>query len=159
MIPNAPWILHGEAIVFLASPFRLRLLVNYYDSPVGSYLEHALAEMTVLGPHISQMSVNWEDSRRGGREIWGFPKVLELLRWKRSGSRFEFRRGTEILRLRAWGPHFPLALSFWTVQFLDEEPVRVPGRISGKARLGFRGRQVALILDEFELKIEAPHPL
>lgn len=158
-IPSAPWVLHGEAAAFLSAPFQVRLLVNYRDSPVGPYLEHAGAKMTIRGPHVFQMSVNLEASKRGGRAIWGFPKELETLRWEKSGSRVEFRRESQVFRLRAFGPRFPLALRFWTIQFRDETPVRVPGEISGTARWGFRGRQLALVLDEFEMKIEASQPL
>ena len=158
-IPPAPWVLHGEAVAFLAAPFRVRLLVRYSDSPVGPYLEHALAKMTRRGPHVFEMSVNLEESKRGGREIWGFPKELETLNWKKSASRVEFRRETQVFRLRAFGPRFPLALRFWTVQFLNQRPVRVPGKLSATAHLAFRGRQIALILDEFEMTIEPPHPL
>ncbi len=154
--PSAPWILHGEAVAFLAAPIRLRLLVRYSASPVGSYLEHALVKMTARGPHVFEMGVNLEASKRGGREIWGFPKELETLKWNRSGSRREFRRESEVFRVRAMGPRFSLALSFWTVQFLNQKPVRVPGKIAARARLGFRGRQLALVLDDFEMTIGAP---
>ncbi len=159
LIPDAPWILHGEAIAMLASPFSVRLLVNYRDSPVGPYCEHALAQMTWRGPHVFQMSVDLNASKIGGRTIWGFPKTLENLGWKTCENRVEFWRQRQIFRVRKIGPSFPLALSFWTIQNLNGADVRVPGRIRARARFGFRGRQIALFIEDFWMKFEAPLPL
>ncbi len=155
-IPDAPWQLQGEAVAFLASPTSLRLLVRYDNSPVGPYLEHALATLTWRGPHVFQMSVDLEDSMIGGREIWGFPKTLESLDWTEDENRVIFRREGQTFRVRAFGPSFSLALSFWTVQQKGEDWVRVPGVIGGRARLGFRGRQLALVLRSFWMEIEEP---
>lgn len=157
-IPNAPWKLRGEAVALLASPFVARLLVKYEQSPVGAYDEHALATLTARGPHVFQMSVNLEASRRGGREIWGFPKTLEFLNWKRSGQRIEFEREEQIFRVRAFGPQWNFALPFWTAQQKDGAWLRVPGHIKARAQLGFRGRQLALVLRSFEMRIEPPQP-
>ncbi len=159
LIPGAPWVLHGEAALFLASPFRARLLVNYRDSPVGPYLEHALCEVTRRGPHVFQMSVDLEASKTGGREIWGFPKTLENLGWKRRGAGLEFRRESQKFRLRIVGPSFPLALAFFTIQNLRGADVRVPGNIRARARIGFRGRQIAVFVEDFEMKFNGPVPL
>ena len=159
MIPDAPWILHGEAIALLASPFSLRLLVDYRDSPVGPYREHALAQMTWRGPHVFQMSVDLEASKIGGRTIWGFPKALEYLAWIRCENRVEFRRESQIFRVRKMGPSFPIALAFWTIQNLNGADVRVPGQIRARARLGFRGRQIALCVEDFWMKFDAPASL
>lgn len=155
-IPDAPWILHGEAALLLASPFCARLLVNYRDSPVGPYREHALARLTSRGPHVFQMSVDLKASMLGGRQIWGFPKTLETLSWEKRGDHLEFQRETLKFRLRAVGPSFPLALRFWTVQNLNGQSVRVPGQIRARARLAFRGRQIALVVEDFRMKFEAP---
>lgn len=159
MIPNAPWILRGEAIAFLASPLSVRLLVNYRDSPVGPYREHALAQMTKRGPHVFQMSVDLEASKIGGRTIWGFPKTLENLSWKTRGQHTLFRRESQVFRVRKIGPSFPIALSFWTVQNLNGQDVRVPGQIRARARLGFRGRQFALCIEDFWMRFEAPQAI
>jgi len=155
-IPDAPWILRGEAVAFLASWRAARLLVRYEESPVGFYLEHALSTLTRRGPHVFQMSVNLEASRRGGREIWGFPKTLETLAWKIKGNRIAFRRENQTFHVRTLGPTFPLTLPFWTAQQKAEEWVRVPGNIKARARLGFRGQQLALVLTSFEMRIGAP---
>jgi len=155
-IPGAPWTLRGQAVAFLASPPSVRLLVHYLESPVGAYDEHALATLTRRGPHVFQMSVNLEDSMIGGRTIWGFPKTLESLAWSRSGNRVSFRRESREFRVRALGPMFPLVLPFWTAQQKDGVWNRVPGHIQGRARLAFRGPQLALWLDSFSMTIEPP---
>lgn len=155
-LPPAPWHLTGQAVAFLASPLTVRLLVNYQNSPVGPYLEHALVRPTWRGPHVFQMGVTCEASLRGGREIWGFPKTLENLSWNRSGTRIIFRRETQTFRVRACGPRFPLASSFWAIQNHNGQTVCVPGRIRATAQLAFQGRQIALFLPTFEMTIEAP---
>lgn len=155
-IPGAPWQLQGEAVAFLASPFSVRLLVRYASSPVGPYLEHALATLVRRGPHVFQMSVDLEDSMIGGREIWGFPKTLESLGWSEGGNRIVFRRESQIFRVRAFGPSFSLVTPFWTAQQKGEQWLRVPGKIGGRARLAFRGRQLALVLSSFWMEIEEP---
>ena len=155
-VPDAPWRLRGEAVAFLAKPLTVRLLVHYAQSPVGPYDEHALATLTRRGPHVFQMSVNLEASRIGGRRIWGFPKTIENVLWKRDGSRVSFRREGVRFDIRAFGPRFPVALPFWTAQQKDDGWVRVPGHIRAWARLAFRGPQLALVLDEFEMEILPP---
>ncbi len=155
-IPPAPWHLTGQAVAFLASPLVLRLLVKYRSSPVGPYLEHALAIPTLRGPRVTQMSVDSELSKIGGRTIWGYPKTLEQLSWQRDGDRLIFRRENQTFRLRLWGPMFPLLLPFWTVQTLNGADVRVPAQLKATARLAFRGRQMALFLEEFAMTFEPP---
>jgi hypothetical protein len=134
----------------------VRLLVNYHQSPVGPYLEHALAKMTWRGPSVVQMSVDSEASKRGGRENWGYPKTIESLGWTSEKGSIVFCRESSKFRIRKMGPRFPVALPFWTIQELNGVLVRVPARLRGAARLGFRGRQLALILDEFEMVFEGP---
>ncbi len=156
LVPGAPWILRGEAVAFLASPTSVRLLVHYLESPVGAYDEHALATLTKRGPHVFQMSVNLVESMIGGRAIWGFPKTLEALEWKQNGKRITFAREKQRFRVRALGPTFFLALPFWTAQEKDGVWNRVPGCIKGRARLAFRGLQLALFLESFSMTIEPP---
>lgn len=158
-IPPAPWTLTGQAVAFLAGPLRARLLVNYASSPVGPYLEHALSVPTLRGPRVVQMSVDLEASRVGGRKIWGYPKTLEILSWQREGDRLVFRREDQIFRLRIWGPSFPIAFPFWTVQTLDGADVRVPANIKARARLASRGRQIALFVEDFEMRFEPPQSI
>ena len=158
-IPPAPWHLTGQAAAFLAAPTTLRLLVNYASSPVGPYLEHALSVPTHLGPRVIQMSVNSELSKIGGRAIWGYPKTLEVLSWWRNGERLIFRRENQEFRLRLCGPSFPIAAPFWTVQTLNGADVRVPAKLQATARLAFRGRQMAIFLEEFAMTFEPPQAI
>ena len=158
-IPPAPWHLTGQAVAFLASPLQMRLLVNYTSSPVGPYLEHALSVPTRLGPRVVQMSVNLEASKIGGREIWGYPKTLEHLSWQRDGNRLVFRRENQTFRLRICGPSFPVAAPFWTIQTLNGANVRVPAHLEATARLAFRGRQIALFLEEFSMTFNPPQQI
>ena len=155
-IPDAPWVLRGEAMLLLASPFCARLLVNYRDSPVGPYREHALAKMTWRGPHIFQMSVDLTASKTGGRMIWGFPKELEDLGWQNWEDRVRFRRKSQLFRMRKVGPSFPIALPFWTVQNLRGAHVRVPGQIRARVKVAFSGRQIALSIEDFQMKFDGP---
>lgn len=158
-IPPPPWVLHGEAVAFLAPRYRWRLLVKYRQSPVGPYDEHALVILTWRGPSVVQMGVDSEASMIGGRRNWGYPKVLERLFWRSKGKNIVFLRNGKTFRIRKSCLSFPLALPFWTIQQLNGQVVRVPAKLRGKARFGFRGRQLALILDEFEMRFEAPQPL
>lgn len=158
-IPRAPWHLTGQAVAFLAAPLTLRLLVNYASSPVGPYLEHALSVPTWLGPRVVQMSVDSPASKIGGREIWGYPKTLENLSWQRDGNRLIFHRENQTFHLRICGPSFPVALPFWTIQTLDSADVRVPARIRARVKLAFRGRQIALFVEEFAMVFEPPQAL
>lgn len=158
-IPPAPWHLTGQAVAFLAAPLTLRLLVNYRSSPVGPYLEHALSIPTWLGPRVTQMSVDLEASMIGGHKIWGYPKTLEQLSWLRDGDKLIFRRENQTFRLRIWGPTFPIAAPFWTIQTLDGENVRVPAQLKARARLAFRGRQIAIFLEDFAMTFEPPQPV
>ena len=155
----APWILTGQAVAFLAGPTTLRLLVNYASSPVGPYLEHALSVATWRGPRVVQMSVNSEASKLGGRAIWGYPKSLEQLSWRRDGDRLVFRRESQTFRLRIRGASFPVAAPFWTIQTLNGADVRVPASIKARARLAWHGRQLAIFLEQFEMKFEPPQPI
>lgn len=141
-VPSAPWKLKGQAAAWLEG-FGLRLWVRYSDSPVGAYDEWALVKLTIRGPSVVEMWVDSENSRRGGRGNWGFPK--ELAQFK-----------TDFRGPRGFGISFPIRARFWTAQSLDGKTVKVPGEIVGRARLAFRGRQVAICLEEFSLKVEVP---
>ena len=158
-IPPAPWHLTGQAVAFLAAPSMLRLLVNYASSPVGPYLEHALAIPTWRGPRVVQMSVDSELSKIGGRAIWGYPKTLENLSWTRENKHLIFRRQNQTFRLRICGPSVPIVAPFWTIQTLDGAAVRVPARIEARARVAFRRRQIALFVERFAMIFEPPQTL
>lgn len=154
-----PWVLTGQAACFMQAPFQVRLLVNYEYSPVGPYVEHGLVRWSPGGPHVFQMSVTSPDSVVAGRANWGFPKVLEPLKWHNDGKRIQFSGHGEPVNLKPWGPRLPLKLKFSCIQDLHGQRVQVKGRISARGRLAWRGRQLALLLDGFQMHIEAAQPL
>lgn len=154
-LPQPPWTLTGNAALLLSKSGGVAL-VHYESSPVGSYNEWARGVWTPRGPRVVEMAVTSEDSKRAGRENWGFPKQLESLCWQQHGAHIEFRRDAEIYRLRACGPQFLFRVQFFCVQTLNDQEVRVPFRIEGKARMAWRGRQIALLLHDFVFDVEAP---
>jgi hypothetical protein len=153
-----PWRLSGSMALLLSKRGAV-MVVHYESSPVGPYDEWAVGVLTRRGPRIVEMLVTSEDSRRGGRENWGFPKELASLQWRQLGKHLEFQTVREIYRLRAWGPGFPLSAKGFCVQTLNGQEVRVPMQIQGRARLAWRGRQIALLIEEFVFNVEGPEKL
>ena len=154
-LPQTPWHLTGSAALLLSKSGGVAL-VHYENSPVGAYDEWARGVWTVRGPRVVEMPVTSDEARIGGIENWGFPKQLANLRWQQNGQRIEFHKGAQIFNLRAFGPRFPISLCFFCVQTLHQQQVRVPFKIKGTARLAWRGRQIALLLEEFVFDVEAP---
>jgi hypothetical protein len=105
------------------------------------------------------MYVDSDDSRKAGRELWGFPKELADLEWQSGGSNITFRKAAEYFHFRAIGFSLPFRVKAWTVQELEGRQVRVPVKVSGRAGIALRGKQWALVLEEFEMEVFAPQPL
>lgn len=156
--PAPPWNLTGSAALLLSKSGGVAL-VHYETSPVGPYDEFSCGILTRRGPRVVEMLVTSDASRRGGRENWGFPKELGALSWQKRGAHIKFRNGGEIFRFRAWGPRFPVRLRFFCVQTLRNQDVRVPFLIIGKVRLAWHGRQITLLLEDFNFDVEAPKPI
>ena len=150
-LAQAPWHLAGSAALLLSARGAVAL-VHYEASPVGPYDEWARCVLTARGPRVVEMLVTSPDSMRAGRENWGFPKRLAQLKWKKHAGRVSFEAPAAIYRLRACGPRFPLRVKFFCVQTLGGQDVRVPFELGGKARLAWRGRQMALLIEEFVFK-------
>jgi hypothetical protein len=160
-IPDAPWHLTGSALGLLHISFSQRqlgalALVHYDHSPVGTYNELTLAVLSRRGPTVVQMPVTSPASMIGGRRIWGFPKTLADIRWQRTGERITFRAGKKQWRARTVGPRIPLRLRASSTQQLNGEWVRVPFEMKGRARLAFSGRQLAVLLEAFEMVVHPP---
>jgi hypothetical protein len=153
-----PWTLTGS-MALLWSQRGTIMLVHYESSPVGPYDEWARGVLTGQGPRIVEMLVTSEHSRRGGRENWGFPKQLAHLHWQQRGKRIEFQSESRMYRFRACGPRFPLSAGGFCVQTLNGQDVRVPLKIKGQARLAWRGRQVALLVENFVFHVDWPEPI
>ena len=155
--PPAPWSLSGECLVTLvrrpdragaAGPARVRLLpgwvvivaASYDASPVGGYRELAVGQPARFGRHVglcvTTMVVDSPESRRGGRDNWGFPKELGALTWHGEGGERSLRweeRGL-VVRGRPTGPAVPVMVPVRAVQELGDTPVVVPGRLRAAAR-------------------------
>jgi Acetoacetate decarboxylase (ADC) len=155
--PPAPWVLGGESIVGLARwpgrppplPPSLRPIpgpwlvaaVRYTGSPVGPYLELAVAQPARLGARVAWcvqlMAVDSPDSRVGGRLHWGLPKELATLRWEERGAERSLtweERGV-VVRGRPFGLPIPGLVPVRALQQRGDGPVVVPGRLRGTARL------------------------
>lgn len=156
-VPMAPWSLGGESLVGLArSPERLApvpwglqpvpgpaliMATCFSESPVGPYLELAVAEPARLGMRIgwcvSTMVVDSAESRVGGRLNWGFPKELGTLTWRRDCSERELHwvERDIVVRGRPGGPPLPVLAPVRMLQRRGDGPVVVPGRLRGRIRL------------------------
>jgi len=151
-----PWQLEGSAVAFLDNWRSARILVHYTQSPVGAYDELAVATVTLHGPTVTEMIVTSAASVSGGRQNWGFPKTLGALRWEQAGRRMTFRAESKVYRVRVGKSGFPVRLNAWCWQELAGRRVRVPFHIAGTARIGWRGRQIALVLEQFKLDVLPP---
>ncbi|HSH61726.1 MAG TPA: acetoacetate decarboxylase family protein [Acidimicrobiales bacterium] len=154
--PGPPWRLRGECAIAwigavpddslphgferLPGPSVL-IAARYTDSPVGPYVELAVARPARRGARfglcVTTMAVNSSESVAGGRSNWGFPKELSQLRWRREGhwsSLWSEELGVEV-KARPHGPEVPLAAPLWCLQRRADGPVHVPGRLRGRFRL------------------------
>lgn len=123
-------------------PGPLVVVAARYDgSPVGPYLEFAVAEPARLGPRpgwcVTTMAVDLPEARTGGRLNWGYPKELASLTWSAADGMSTLRwveRGIVIsgtpTKLVA-----PVLVPLRMVQRRNDGPVVVPGGLRGVARL------------------------
>lgn len=151
--------MRGSGVLLLRDWRSCLALVHYDSSPVGAYDEFAVVALTWCGPRVTEMLVTSDESRGAGRALWGFPKILADLEWRRDRNHITFRRGREYFRIHVLRFSVPLRAKFRTVQTLNETCVHVPFEIIGKLRLGFRRRQLALILEDFEMRVYPPQKL
>ena len=156
--PFAPWQLSGESLLGTVAARRscpvlpwglqplpgpsLVMAVCFATSPVGPYLELAVAEPARLGVRpgwcVTTMVVDSAASRLGGRLNWGFPKELGTLVWESDGPDRELRwvERDIVVRGRARGLPLPVLVPVRTLQRRGDGPVVVPGRLRGRGRLG-----------------------
>jgi hypothetical protein len=167
-VPPPPWQLGGSGLLLAARstprgqrprfPVVLALL-RYHSSPVGAYLETACLSFGAQGPSVVEMQVDNLAALQGGQSGWGFPKVGAMLAQQAEGRHSSFFANGWRWRVRAWGPACTIAFDAFTVQTHQGRRVRVPVRLHGSVRLGFCGRQWALVLPRFELQVLPPRPL
>ena len=153
---QALWILNGSGVLLLRDMKSALALVHYESSPVGAYDELAVIQLSWRGPSVVEMLVTSEASRQAGRALWGFPKELGNLSWRQNEWRIVFQKGREVFRFRVFGFSFPLRAKAWTNQVLNGQNVRVPCAIEGRARIAFRGQQLALVLEDFQMQVFPP---
>jgi hypothetical protein len=109
----------------------------YTGSPVGPYLELAVAEPARMGLRfgwcITTMVVDSAESRYGGRSNWGYPKELSSLVWHVEGNVRELHwpdRGI-VVRGRCTRLRLPFLAPVQSLQRRGDGPVLVPGRLRG----------------------------
>src|SRR4051812_15917348 len=132
---------YPKGIAPLPGP-TLLIGVRYTASPVGPFLELAVAQPARLGLRLglcfTLSAVSTVPARVGGRLGWGIPRQLGKLTWSTDGDVSRLRweeRGIEI----AGGGHgwrLPALVPMRSLQRRADGPVVVPGRLRGRARIG-----------------------
>ena len=190
--PHAPWAVRGEVLVALVRwrdgrPGRLPagvrplpgpaavVAVRYTDSPVGPWLELAVAEPARLGLRpglcVTTMVVSEVAAKVGNRLNWGLPAEVGRLEWFAEGDGCElvWRERGIVVSGRPVGPVVPAALPVRSVQRRGDGPVLVPRRLAALLRMartevtvpgddsleGLRGRHPGALLRSVRMVI---HP-
>ena len=118
----------------------LVVAARYDTSPVGSYLELAIAEPVRLGARVGTCAtaivVDSVGSRDAGRTHWGLPKQLGTLQWTDDGDSVALRweEGGVTVTARPGRRRFPVPVPFWSLQAREDGPVRVSGLMRGSGR-------------------------
>ena len=114
---------------------------RYETSPVGPYLELAVAEPVRLGARlgtcVTTIVVDSAASQDVGRARWGLPKQLGTLHWSFEGDSVALtweERGVVVIGHPA-GPRFPALVPFRSLQDRSDGPVRFGGLMRGRGRL------------------------
>jgi hypothetical protein len=153
---HGQWALRGEAMVAFTArrPQRPSLprglstvpgpamvtATRYTESPVGPFLELAVAEPVRLGVRVgwcrTLVVVDRDDVRLGDRLQWGFPAERGLLRWfvRDEERELVWDDRDVVVRGRGFGPPFPYLSPQRTLQQRNTAPVVVPGHVRGMAR-------------------------
>ncbi|MDQ1397491.1 MAG: hypothetical protein QOG64_2750 [Acidimicrobiaceae bacterium] len=159
-VPDAPWALAGECLVALVPRRRLPgsvfppgigrlpgpivvIAIRYTESPVGPFLELAIAEPARVGLRpgwtVTTSVVSAPPARIGGRLGWGFPRELGTLTWSRDGEGSTLRWEDRDIVVRSpepGGGHWPFLVPMRSLQRRADGPVIVPGHGRGRARFG-----------------------
>ncbi len=153
---QALWTLSGSGVLQAQDAKSATALIHYDSSPVGAYDEFSVIKLSPRGLSVVEMLVNSPASRDAGRALWGFPKELANLSWRRNARRVVFDKNGARFRFRILKFSFRIHARAWTMQQLNGETVRVPCEIAGRAQLAFRGKQWAVFLSNFELRVFPP---
>ncbi|HVF14838.1 MAG TPA: acetoacetate decarboxylase family protein, partial [Acidimicrobiales bacterium] len=116
---------------------HLVVAANYLTSPVGPYLELAVAQParhgTRVGMCVTTMGCGSSAACEAGLERWGFPKRSAGLGWTEDGSELVVRwedRGI-VVRAAARARTVPAILPYNSLQRRADGPVWVTGRLRG----------------------------
>lgn len=154
--PPASWTGTGQCVVALVrcpracgpipSPLErvpgpvILAAASYATSPVGPYLELAVAEPVRSGARIGAcvtvIVVDSAPSRDAGRARWGLPKELGTLSWSVRGDSVMLgweERGVAVAG-HPVGPRFPALVPFRSLQAGTDGPVRFGGLMRGWGR-------------------------
>lgn len=177
--PHAPWALRGEVVLAWAwrpptpsAPLPEGVLplpgpvavvgVRYTVSPVGPYLELAVAQPARLGLRpglcVTTSVVSEPAARVGYRLNWGVPAEVGRLSWSADADDRVLRwedRGVE-MRVHGVGPRFPAVVPTRSVQRRGDGPVVVPRRLA--ALLRFARTAVVVPVDDPLAWLAGPHP-
>lgn len=153
--PAPPWHMTGECTAALVRPGRpgplpagierlpgpsLLVAARYESSPVGPYLELAVASPARVGARpglcVTIMAVDSEHSLLGGRSNWGFPKELASLAWGANGDErsLDWEDGGMAITARPRGLAVPFLAPVVCLQRRSDGPVLVPGWLRGRLR-------------------------
>jgi acetoacetate decarboxylase len=159
--PPPPWHLHGDLLLIPDGPGTGVMLATYTG---GTLAYHEL--IVVRRPFVvSEIYVDDERSRAGGREIWNLPK--ELADFTVAPGRFEVRRAGELLlsaRIRRRPGFLPMVIPTPVIGELDGRRAFSVGRARIRAapalvELAGRvmtGRYLGLAGDALDLTIPGP---
>ena len=116
------------------------MAMRYDDSPVGPYLEMAVAVPARLGLRpglcVVAMAVTSPEARLACRSLWGLPAEVGALRWESDGRDRGMAwegRGLAV-HARPGGPAVAAVLPVRSLQWRDGAPVVLPRRL--RARVG-----------------------
>ncbi|MER3453082.1 MAG: hypothetical protein C4344_05415 [Acidimicrobiia bacterium] len=154
--PDAPWHLTGECVIAAVPGARpgplppgicrlpgpaVLVAVAYDTSPVGPYLELAVAEPARAGLRpglcVTTMVVSSAESRVAGVVNWGFPKELGTLAWLPTGDGVEVcwnERGVVVRAASRARWSVPSAVVLPILQRRSDGSVTVRARVHGRAR-------------------------
>jgi hypothetical protein len=140
---------HGlRPLMWRRRALAMVVVFDYRRTSIGPYREATLSFCVMrhgrVGFWVDKLPVTTDLACAAGQEIWGYPKWVTSIDWRRDGSTIRAAVGNELVvevgNSRA--PAVPLPLSFTTFTELDGRLVRTRVRARGRAQLvpGSRAR-------------------
>jgi hypothetical protein len=159
--PPPPWRLHGD-LLLIPDGLGTGVMLATYTGATLAYHELIVARRPFV---VSEIYVDDERSRAGGRAIWNLPK--ELADFAVGPGRFEVRRDGELLlsaHIRRRAGFMPMVIPTPVVGELDGRPAFSVGRARIRAAPALvelegrvmTGRRLALAGDALDLTMPGP---